>query len=110
MNTSKNKVQLIGHVGKDPVLKTFDKGTQLVNFTLATNEYFKDAQGEKVTQTQWHNIAAWGKKAEILDKYLEKGKEIAIEGRLSSRAYEDAQGQKRYFTEVVVSDFHFISK
>ena len=110
MNTLRNKVQLIGHVGNDPEIKTFDGGKKLVNFTLATNESYKNNTGEKVEETQWHKLVAWGKTADIIEKYVTKGKEIAIEGKLTHRNYEDKNGEKRYFTEVVVNDMLLLGK
>jgi single-strand DNA-binding protein len=110
MNTLRNKVQLIGHVGNDPEIKTFDGGKKLVNFTLATNESYKNDKGEKVDETQWHKLVAWGKTADIIEKYVVKGKEIAIEGKLTHRNYEDKNGEKRYFTEVVINDVLLLGK
>ena len=110
MNTLRNKVQLIGHVGNDPEIKTFDGEKKLVNFTLATNESYKNDKGEKVEETQWHKLVAWGKTADIIEKYVAKGKEIAIEGKLTHRNYEDKNGEKRYFTEVVVNDVLLLGK
>lgn len=110
MNTLRNKVQLIGHVGNDPEIKIFDGGKKLVNFTLATNESYKNDKGEKVDETQWHKLVAWGKTADIIEKYVVKGKEIAIEGKLTHRNYEDKNGEKRYFTEVVINDVLLLGK
>lgn len=104
MSTLRNKVQLIGHVGADPVMTNLESGKNLVRFSLATNESYKNAKGEKQTNTDWHSIVAWGKTAGIIDKYVTKGKEIAIEGKLTSRSYEDKDGTKRYVTEVVVGE------
>ena len=104
MSTLRNKVQLIGNLGNSPEIITLDSGKKLAKFSLATNESYKNAEGEKVTETQWHNLIAWGKTAEIVEKYLEKGKEIAIEGKLTSRSYDDKDGNKRYITEVVVNE------
>ena len=104
MNALRNRVQLIGHVGNEPEIKNFDGGKKLANLTLATNESYKNDKGEKVEETQWHNIIAWGKQAEIIEKYVKKGNEIAIEGKLSTRSYTDKDGNKRYTTEIVVSD------
>ena len=104
MNTLRNKVQLIGNLGNNPEIITLDSGKKLAKFSIATNENYKNAQGEKVTDTQWHNLVAWNKTAEIVEKYLEKGKEIAIEGKLTSRSYEDKDGAKKYITEVVVNE------
>ena len=110
MNTMKNKVQLIGNVGNDPEIKTFDGGKKVVNFTLATNESYKNDKGEKVEQTEWHRISAWGNTAEIIEKFVTKGKEIAIEGKLTHRSYDDKNGEKRYITEVVASDVLLLGK
>ena len=89
MNTLKNKVQLIGNLGSNPEIINLESGKTLAKFTLATNENFKNSEGEKQTDTQWHNIVAWGKTAEIIEKYVHKGKEIALEGKLTHRRYED---------------------
>ncbi|SFS42757.1 single-stranded DNA-binding protein [Lutibacter maritimus] len=104
MNTLRNKVQLIGNLGNKPEIITLDSGKKLAKFSMATNETYKNAQGEKVTETQWHNIVAWNKTAEIAAQYLEKGREIAIEGKLTSRSYDDVNGVKKYITEIVVSE------
>ncbi|WP_372745191.1 single-stranded DNA-binding protein [Lutibacter sp.] len=104
MNTLRNKVQLIGNIGNSPEIITLESGKKLAKFSIATNETYKNAQGEKVTDTQWHNCVAWNKTAEIIEKYLEKGREIAIEGKLTSRSYEDSNGIKKYITEVVVNE------
>jgi single-strand DNA-binding protein len=104
MSTLRNKVQLIGNVGNAPEIKNLESGKKVANFSLATNEFYKDSKGEKVQDTQWHNIVAWGKTAEIVEKYAGKGKEIAIEGKLSSRSYETSDGEKRYVTEVIASE------
>ncbi len=104
MNTLRNKVQLIGNLGKDPEIITLESGKKLAKFSLATNDSYKNAEGEKVTQTDWHNLIAWGKTAEIVEKYVTKGKEIAIEGKLTSRSYETKEGEKRYVTEIVVNE------
>jgi len=104
MNTLRNKVQLIGNLGNDPEIITLDSGKKLAKFSLATNDSYKNAQGEKVDQVQWHNLVAWNKTADIIEQYVTKGKEIAIEGKLTSRSYDDKDGQKRYITEVVVNE------
>ena len=110
MNAMKNKVQLIGHVGQEPEIKTFDGGKKVVNFTLATNESYKNEKGEKVEQTEWHRVTAWGKVADIIEKYVIKGKEIAIEGKLTHRSYDDKNGEKRFVTEVVANDVLLLGK
>ena len=110
MNAMKNKVQLIGHVGQEPEIKTLDGGKKVANITLATNEIYKNEKGEKVEQTEWHRVTAWGKVADIIEKYVTKGKEIAIEGKLTHRSYEDKNGEKRYVTDVVANDILLLGK
>ena len=100
MNALRNKVQLIGNLGMNPEVKTLDGGKKLAKFSIATNENYKNAKGEKVTDTQWHNVVAWGKTADIIEKFLKKGSEVAIEGKLINRNYDDKEGVKRYVTEV----------
>ncbi len=110
MNAIKNKVQLIGHVGQKPEIKTFDGGKKVANITIATNESYTNSKGEKVENTEWHRITAWGKVAEIIEKYVIKGKEIAIEGKLTHRSYDDKDGNKRYITEIVASELLLLGK
>ena len=110
MNAMKNKVQLIGHVGQAPEIKTFDGGKKVANITIATNDYYINEIGDKVEQTEWHKVCAWGKVADIIEKYVEKGKEIAIEGKLTHRSYDDKDGIKRYVTEVVANEILLIGK
>ncbi len=104
MNTLVNRVQLIGSLGQDPELKTFDNGKRNAKFTLATNETYRNNEGEKVTNTTWHNIVAWGKTADIIEKYVSKGDKICVDGKLSNRNYEDKDGIKRYVTEIVANE------
>ncbi|WP_291103436.1 MULTISPECIES: single-stranded DNA-binding protein [unclassified Flavobacterium] len=110
MNAMKNKVQLIGNVGNDPEIKNLDGGKKVANLTIATNESYKNDKGEKVEQTEWHKVVAWGKTAEIIEKYVTKGLQIAIEGKLTHRSYDDKNGEKRYITEVVVNDVLLLGK
>lgn len=110
MNTLRNKVQLIGNLGQDPEVVTLESGKKLAKFSIATNDHYKNAEGEKMTDTQWHNIIAWGKTADIIEKYVTKGQEIAIEGKLTSRNYEDTTGTKRYITEIVCNELLMLSK
>jgi single-strand DNA-binding protein len=105
MKNLRNSVQLIGRLGKDPEARTFDSGTQKVSFTLATTDSYKNQKGDKVEETQWHNIVIWGKPAETANKYLKKGNEVVIEGRLVHRSYETSAGEKKYITEINVNDF-----
>ena len=104
MSTLRNKVQLIGNVGNEPEITNLESGKKVAKFSIATNESYKDSNGEKVTNTQWHNIVAWGKIAEIVEKYVGKGKEVALEGKLTSHSYETKEGEKRYVTEVVIDE------
>ena len=110
MSTLRNKVQLIGHLGNDPEIINLESGKILAKFSIATNESYKNAKGEKVTDTQWHNIVAWGKTAEIIEKFVTKGKEVAIEGKLTTRSWEDKDGIKRYITEVVCNELLMLGK
>jgi single-strand DNA-binding protein len=110
MNAIRNKVQLIGNLGQDPEIVNLESGTKLAKFTVATNESFRNAKGEKVTDTQWHNVVAWGKTAEIVETYLGKGKEVAVEGKLVHRSYETKEGQKRYVTEVRCNELLMLGK
>lgn len=96
---------LIGNVGNDPEMKDFNGNGKLARFSMATNDSYKNAQGEKVTDTQWHQVVAWNKTAELVEKFFKKGKEVAIEGKLVTRNYEDGKGEKRYVTEVVMQEF-----
>ncbi len=103
MKNLRNKVQLIGNVGMDPEVKDVN-GNKLAKFALATNESYTNKQGERVQETQWHNLVAWGKTAEIVERFVTKGKEIAVEGKLNTRSFEDAEGEKRYITEIVMQE------
>ncbi len=103
MNALKNKVQLIGHLGMNPEIKNLDGGKKLAKFSIATNESYKNTKGELVKETTWHNLKAWGKTADIIEKYLTKGSEVAIEGKLVNSNYTDKEGVKRYVTEVEVN-------
>lgn len=104
MYTLKNKVQLIGNLGANPDIRTTESGKKWVRLSMATNDNYRNAQGEKVSDTQWHNIVAWGKNAELAEKYLSKGSNLAIEGKLVSRSYTDKNGGKKYITEVQVNE------
>jgi single-strand DNA-binding protein len=104
MYALRNKVQLIGNLGNKPEIRTTDAGKKLAKFSIATNESYRNAKGEKVTETQWHNLIAWGKLADIAEKYLNKGSEIAIEGKLINRSYNDKDGVKKYVSEVQVNE------
>jgi len=103
MYTLKNRVQLIGHLGNAPEVKSTQSGKKLARFSIATNEIYRNAKGEKVKETTWHTLVAWGKIADIVEKYLNKGSEVAVEGKLISRSY-DKEGIKKYITEVEVNE------
>ena len=105
----KNKVQLIGHVGQDPEIKQLENG-RVANFTIATNESYTNAKGEKVEQTEWHRVSAWGKTVDIIEQLLKKGSHVAIEGKLTHRSYDDKDGNKRYITEVIANELVFLNK
>ena len=104
MYALKNKVQLIGNLGSTPEVKTFESGKKVANFRIATTEIYRNAKGEKVKDTQWHNLVMWGKLAEIAEKHLTVGKEVAVEGKLVNRQYTDKDGNKKYYTEIQVSE------
>ena len=104
MNALKNKVQLIGNLGMDPEIKILEGDKKLAKMSIATNNSYKNAQGELVKETQWHNLIAWGKTAEIFEKHIKKGREIAIEGKLINRNFIDKEGLKRYVTEIQVNE------
>lgn len=104
MYSLRNKVQLIGNLGKMPDVKELDSGKKLVKLSIATNETYTNSKGEKVKETQWHNLVAWGKLADIAEKYLDKGSEVAVEGKLVTKEYLDKEGIKRYATEIQVNE------
>ncbi|GAB4383153.1 MAG: single-stranded DNA-binding protein [Salibacteraceae bacterium] len=109
MNAMKNRVQLIGHLGMEPEVKTFDN-SKLARVSIATNEVYYTSGGEKREETQWHNLVMWGKLAEIAEKFLRKGQEVAIEGKLVNRSWETKEGAKRYTTEIVVNELVMLGK
>lgn len=108
MNALRNKVQLIGNLGMNPEIKTLDGGKKLAKMSIATNETYTNSKGEKVTETQWHNLIAWGKTVNVIEKYLTKGSEVAVEGKLINRNYTDKEGVKRYITEIQVNELLLI--
>ncbi len=110
MNALRNRVQLIGNIGNAPEILTLDSGKKRARITLATNETYKNDKGEKITETQWHNLIAWGKPAEIIEKYTSKGTQIAVEGKLTHRSYDDKNGDKKFVTEVVLTDMLLLGK
>ncbi len=104
MNALRNKVQLIGRLGQDPEIKTLESGKKVAHFTLATNDNYKGADGTKVEETTWHSIVAWNGLAELSSKFLRKGREVCIEGRINYRSYTDKNGVQKNVTEIVASD------
>jgi len=104
MYSLRNKVQLIGNLGKAPEIKNIDSGKKLAKFSVATNEVYTNNKGEKVKETQWHNLVAWGKLADIAEKYLDKGSEVVIEGKIITKDYLDKDGNKKYTTEIQVNE------
>ena len=110
MNALRNKVQLIGNLGNDPEILLLDNGSKLAKFSVATNETYRNAKGEKITETQWHNVVAWGKTADIIENYLVKGKEVAIEGKLIHRSYENKEGEKRFISEIRCNELLMLGK
>ena len=108
MKSLRNSVTLIGHLGGDPEVKTYSDRKR-ASFSIATTDTYKNNKGDKVQDTQWHNIVIWGKLAGIAEKYLKKGQEVVVEGKLVHRVYE-SEGAKKYFTEVNVNDLVMIGK
>jgi single-strand DNA-binding protein len=104
MNSLKNRVTLIGNLGQDPEIKTTETGKKVTHFTLATKDGYKNADGQKVSETTWHNIVAWNGLADIAGRFLKKGREVAVEGRIVYRNYEDKKGATKYITEIVLND------
>ncbi len=104
MNALRNRVQLIGHLGNDPEIKSLNGGKNVARFSMATSESYKKENGDKVTETQWHNIVAWNGTAKIVEKLLKKGSEVVVEGKLTSRSWDDKDGKKHYITEIVANE------
>lgn len=110
MNALKNRVQLIGHLGKDVEIINFENDRKLAKVSIATNEVYYNAKGEKVEDTQWHNLTMWGKTAEIAEKFLRKGMEVVVEGKLVNRSWETKEGDKRYSTEIHVNELVMLGR
>lgn len=110
MYALRNKVQLIGNLGDNPEVRSFEGGKKKATFSMATSESYRNAQGQRVKETQWHNVVAWGKVADLAERYLVKGKEVAVEGKLVNRSYTDKQGQKKYITEIIISEMMLIGE
>ena len=104
MNSLRNRVQLIGHLGHDPEMKTIENGKKVARFTLATDESYKNSEGQKIKETTWHNLIAWNGLADVADRFLKKGKQVAVEGRIVYRTFEDKKGVTKNMTEIVLDD------
>jgi len=105
MKSLRNSVQLIGNLGVNPEVKEVSNGNKMARFSLATSETFKNQKGEKVTETQWHNLIIWGSLADVAEKYLKKGSRIAVEGKLENNSFEGKDGVKKFYTQIKVNDF-----
>ncbi|NND89117.1 MAG: single-stranded DNA-binding protein [Flavobacteriaceae bacterium] len=110
MNALRNKVQLIGRLGQEPEIITFEDGNKMAKFSLATDDSYKDKEGNKVDRAYWHNIVIRGGLVNVVENYVTKGQEIAIEGKLTNRSYDDKDGNKRYVTEVICNELLMLSK
>ncbi|NNF32851.1 MAG: single-stranded DNA-binding protein [Saprospiraceae bacterium] len=110
MRAIRNSVQLIGNLGRDVEVFTFDSGNKKASFTMATSEYYKNKEGEKAQDTQWHNIVAWGKTADLMSALLEKGNQVLVKGKIVNRSYEDKEGNKKFVSEIVANEFMKITK
>ena len=110
MNALRNSVRLIGHLGDAPKVRQFDSGRKVANFSVATNETYVDNAGNRKSETPWHRLVAYGKTANICEKYLQKGSEVAIEGKLTNRSYDDKNGDTHYVTEIVVNSMMMLDK
>lgn len=110
MKDLRNRVQLIGNLGMDPEVKNVGNDRKLAKFSLATSQSYLNSQGERVKDTQWHNLIVWGKLAETAEKYLKKGSEVAVEGKIVYRTYETKEGLTKYITEIVVNEFLMTGK
>lgn len=105
-----NKVILVGHVGKDPEVRHLESGVSVANFTIATNETYKNKNGEKMENTEWHNIVIWDKLVDVVEKYVIKGMQLYLEGKIKSRSWDDKDGNKKYITEIYAHKLEMLSK
>ena len=110
MNNIRNHTQLIGYIGKDAEIRQLPNGSFLANVSLATNESYRNRNGDKIQNTQWHRLVGWGKMAELMEQFFKKGREIAINGKLTYNSYEDKQGQTRHYSQVVINQFTLLGK
>jgi single-strand DNA-binding protein len=104
MNALRNRVQLVGNLGQDPEIRTLDGGKKVAHFTMATNDNYKNSDGQKIEETTWHNIVAWNGLAETASKFLKKGQEVLVEGRIVYRTYEDKKGVTKNATDIVLNN------
>jgi single-strand DNA-binding protein len=105
MNSLRNSVRLVGNLGMDPEVRSFDNNRKLARISIATTDSYKNDKGEKISDTQWHRLVFWDAKAKLAEEYLRKGDEVAIEGKLATSNYTDKDGNKRYMTEIIVNEF-----
>jgi single-strand DNA-binding protein len=110
MNALRNSVRLIGNLGDDPKVRKLESGKTVANFSVATNEIYRDSKGEKQSETTWHRLVAWGKNAEVVENYVKKGSEIAIEGKITNRSYDDKNGEKHYISEILINQILLLDK
>lgn len=108
MRNLRNRVQLIGNLGMDPEMKNLESGKMMAKLSIATSDTYINSAGEKIEDTQWHNVVAWGKNADLAVKFLGKGQQVCVDGRLNHRSYEDKSGETKYITEIIVNDFLFL--
>ncbi|QTN40032.1 single-stranded DNA-binding protein [Cryomorphaceae bacterium] len=104
MSSIRNRIQLIGNLGADPEIKEMESGRKLAKFSVATNEIYRNQEGDLVTETQWHRLIAWGRTAELAEEFLKKGSEVAVDGKIQTRSYTDSEGEQKFLTEVVVNE------
>lgn len=109
MKNLKNRVQLIGNVGKEPEIRNFESGKTMATFSIATSDNYTDQNGKKVQDTQWHKVVAWGKTANFIESYVDKGNRLAVEGKLAHRSYNDKDGTTKYITEVVAGEIMLLN-
>lgn len=109
MSGTRNKIQLIGHLGKDVEVKTLKSGITMAKFSVATSDYYRNSKGEKISTTQWHSIVAFGKVAELVERLLIKGIKVLIQGKLVYNRYEDKNGITRNFASIILSEFEILS-
>ncbi len=110
MNALRNSVRLIGYLGDNPKMRRLDGDKSVANFSVATNETYRDHKGNKMSETTWHKLVAWGKQAEVAEKYLKKGSEIAVEGKLTNHSYEDKNGETHFISEIIVNSMLILDK